>query len=631
MKKRSLWILFISALLCLSMLLAACDSGETVDTEGTSETEPVEETETEAATEKEEIPEDEKVNYASILSEWEKYLTSVGEDKANVLYTSATHFLTESDSELTAVNIETYGKIAKMTSTRVASYDEYGEMTIARNVATVFYNLETGEKLNAPSRSGYIYDFEIHSYVSTYYSRIFGNAIIEIEDVKYINFGTEYESDWQNVVTYSYYDNNGRVLAEDLDEDNRAEYINDGNVNCLKIADKAYHLRDGDIILEVDRNDTYSIPDFDVEYNGYRYSLTSSKIQVINESYELVVNYDVPSYLSDTSSITVLANGDVYICAKLLCDDNAEIYDYIENGYKYDVVNLVVSIKTGKATEIDTPFVIQKLMSNYDTNITGIKLNGDYQYAEVVRINDKTLAKDAEFVILDNTLTKVAELPRILKNQKSLVEGTGNGNITITVSSVDNYYTQYTANLDSGRVSRYASDEMYDADETRTAIDGGFVREYIDHYGENFVKVYNSDLEVVYDLTQVDGYIIRGDHIYFTKTESYDMPESEDETYTEKTYYVGYISDNGSFATMVIGKDAFVNYMDYVGLYSVKTDSNIRVYNRHGYEISLDGGYYATSIDVVAEYESCIVVKLEQPAPTIEDEYAVVYKYYIIK
>ena len=221
MKKRSLWILFISALLCLSMLLAACNSGETVDTEGTSETEPVEEIETETGTEKEEIPEDEKVNYASILSEWGKYLTSVG-NEAKDIYTSATYLFTENDSESIDVEVDIYGKIAEVVKTRFASYDENDEMTVARSVETVFYNIETGKRLDAPSRSGYVYDFEMHQYVSRYDVMTFGNAIIEITDIKYTNLGTEEEPDWQTVITYSYYDNDGNVLASGLENDDRA-------------------------------------------------------------------------------------------------------------------------------------------------------------------------------------------------------------------------------------------------------------------------------------------------------------------------------------------------------------------------------------------------------------------------
>ena len=658
MKKRSLWILFISALLCLSMLLAACDSGETVDTEGPSEKEPVEDIETNTETENEEIPEDEKVNYVAILSEWGKYLTSVG-DENNSIFTSATHLFTENHSESTDVSVTRYGKIAKAVKTTYAIYDEEtGKMTSAQTVETVFYNFETGAKINGACRRGYIYDFEINGYVSRYNTTIYGDAIIEIADIKRTNLGTDEEPDWQMVTTYSYYDNGGNVLASDLGVDDRAEYVNDfTGLHCLKIADKAYHMRDGEIILVGDSNNTYAIPDFDVEYNGYRYSLTSDKIQVINDRYELVVNYSVPSYLDLSASSTILANGDVYIFAILNCDENSTSYDFIEQDNKYDIIHLVVSIKTGEATEIDAPFVVSKLISNYDTEETGIKLNGDYQYAEITRINDKTCDKDKKFVILDNALAQVVALPRILKNQTSVVEGKGNGDLIIKVANIENDTVNYTANLDSGNVSRFLGEDYYDWSDNLTYIDGGFVREYFDNYSERCVKVYNNNLDVVCDLTYVDDYEIRENHVYFVKTEEintsendaeypveppvevdeeYD-PDLEEEAKTHETVcYVGYIGNDGNFKSVAIGKDANVNYMmtynyRYVGLYTVQTEESLRIYNEHGYEIKLGDANNTTNVVVIAEYEGCIVLQTTHPEPTIENEYAVVYKYYIIK
>ena len=83
MKKRLMYILFISALLCLSVFFVAC--GEAVsetptsaptDTETETVTETDSETVTETETETEEpetedlsIPEDESVDYAAILAE----------------------------------------------------------------------------------------------------------------------------------------------------------------------------------------------------------------------------------------------------------------------------------------------------------------------------------------------------------------------------------------------------------------------------------------------------------------------------------------------------------------------------------------------------------------------------------
>lgn len=622
MKKRSFWIIFMSALFCLSMMLAAC-SEQAVD-EVPTDTETVTETETETEAETEKVvPTDKEVNYAAILGEWSKYLTAVGE-KENGDYTDATYMFKDKNGENTSYDAYvSAGKLARVKKTTKAEYDSDGDLISPGTNTIEFYNIETGEKILSVSDKSYNTVFGLYNVV--YSADIYLGAIIEVEKSEWKNLGDEENPDWQYEVSYSYYDNSGNVLVKNTED--RA--VLDYDTNCLCVSDKAYHCNNGEIILITHANDTYPIPNFGIEYENYRYSFVSeyeNRIQVLNEKYELVADYLVPGYLGDSVSYFILENRDVYIFAIDYVDSDSENYDFVEGDVKYKVWHKILSVTTGEITDVEASFIPSNFLTKYETDESGIDLNGEYQYAEIRRIKDGKLAKDTEYVILDNALGEIANLPKIFENQISVVSGLKNGCLIVEVKDLENDVATYMVALDCSKLQRCLDYED---------IDGGFIANG---------KVYNNDFKVVFELEDVESYSIYAGAILYTEIESVKRSELEaeeeetDENSTEPdpdeeidvTYtYVGYINSTGEFKTKKIATDSEVSYFGY-GFYTVKNDDGTYLYNRLGNSISLSGNDSIVNIQVENVFEDSIVIRTAHDSGS-GDAYAIEYKYFVIK
>ena len=597
------------------MMLAACSGADKE-----SETDTATDTETDTGTQTEKfVPEDEEVDYSAILGEWGKYLKSVGSEEKAV-YGTAAYMFKDGDTDTTSYNVEINGYIAKVEKVEKAIYD--GEKLVSPVLhSTDFYDLKTGDKILNIIDKGY--DGALAQYASVYSGKVYLEAVIEVESKQWTNLGDEETPDWKYVTTYSYYDNTGKELAANLEE--KAKLATSYGEYAIKIADKAYHCKDGEIILVTHANNVHAIPDFNIEYKGYRYSFYNTydenRIQVLNESYELVADYIVPYYLGSYQRQVILENGDVYIHSFEYCDDDDEDYDFTVEGEKYRVWHIILSVTTGEATAVDAPFIIGEysgLYTNKDTDSTGIELSGEYQYAEIVRIEDGKLADDVEFVILDNTLNEVATLPAILKNQTGLQKGLGDGKFRIGVDSVYGYSATYVADSENGTVTRYIDDQTQHAE-----LDGGFISDG---------KMYNDDLEMIFDLKDVDSYSTYEGAILYTVTETVEPEESSettDEPEDVAVTYVGYIDESGEFQKTRIG--AVVN-VDYIGdrLFVAETEDSMYLCNRLGNSLALGDSDTVVSVRVVASSDGVVVVRATNEYTSPED-YEVEYNYYIIK
>ncbi|MBP3376149.1 MAG: hypothetical protein J6L83_05240 [Clostridia bacterium] len=654
MKKRLMYILFISALLCLSVFFVAC--GEAVsetptsaptDTETETVTETDSETVTETETETEEpetedlsIPEDESVDYAAILAEWNKYINSVGKPAEHV-YNSSTHVFTTMSTDEKSQVVSYDGQIASVVTTvhgKLYNNGEY-EYYIPSYNYTDLYNVATGNKLLSLREREY--NDQILAFEYTYEIEFLENAIIIVtEKNAAIEYSTRVEivageevttttvDDWNYVVTYSYYDLNGNKLAEDLESP--AEYIENGEIKILTLNDKAYACNDGEILLVTDKDKTYTIPEFDVEYNGYRYSYENGKLQVINSEYKLVAEYTVPSHIEENMVANILSSGDVYFCSIVECIDEATDYDFIAYDTKYDVTHIVVSVTTGEAIEVDAPYIVSgAFMTNFTTDTTGIKLDGDYQYAEVRKFADGKLSSETEYVILDGSLAEVANLPKILKNQTALVSGMGDDLILIKVAGVMGSSANYVFDMADGAMTRYISSGV-----VRQNITGGFIYEN---------TVYNDKLEVLYDLSDVVRWNIHGGAIMFTRGEYYteDVYNAETDSYEEtekykEIVYVAHITSDGDISVQKMGENAAVSYTG-ASLYVVKeaSDGYASLHNVNGEEIEINYTHTLLDISVQVTNEDSVLVRTATQK-VIFDDYGnsrtyTEYGYYIIK
>ena len=123
----------MAALLCLTMLFAACTSESDIEeTSGTdteapeteSDTDAATETETETEPETEATPKDEDIDYSAIIAEWNKYLSLAEPDNEDT-FTSSTYMYQVYTQNIDGVQITQtlYGDIAAVTTRYDAVYN----------------------------------------------------------------------------------------------------------------------------------------------------------------------------------------------------------------------------------------------------------------------------------------------------------------------------------------------------------------------------------------------------------------------------------------------------------------------------------------------------------------------------
>lgn len=546
MKKRTIWISLMSALLCLPLLLAACDN--TGDTETESETETSVESDTETATPNEptvERPtiEDEKINYKELIDRWKEYLTPVG-----------------------ASADDSYVDYSHITSDEPIPGDTYGNFIVNESI-TNDYSLYPGKKTTSIyNNDGFITEFKYSNYYSTenkwclkydFMGTLAYGNVMEIK--KTVSTSADFTATpivWEEAVTYLYYDIDGYQIGEE--SETRATNL----FHSIILGEKTYHIdTDGHVFFITHVTEAYEIadaysktleiPDDEI----YRYSVSGNTLQVLNKDYNLTAEFE----FSSGDEWYILDNGDVFVFRTTLLSDNATSFDY-DDGIKYDVKHMILDVATGKVSEIEADWVPTKVLTNEGTE--EYKIKADCFYAEVNRIVDGKLGNETEFVIFDNQLKEVAKLPSILKNQHSLGDAIDSSNFVITVAGISDSYASYTVNTMTGTVERHVS---VTGDYT---LDGGYV------IGN---KVYTDDGTEIFDLSDAKSWNVVAGNLYYVTRETYE--DASGNTKSTEAAHVGYIS-SGSFQSKTISTGTSVEKIsDGEGGWTIKTYTEIVSYN----------------------------------------------------
>lgn len=603
MKKQTIIILFLSAILCLTMLFVSCDQGKTVETteETTTSVETTEEITTEA------VIEDVEVDYSSIIADWNKYVEFDTPELPSVLDKYNNSLITTDDA-LDNVDVRLNGKLLFVTTTYNNTEFVWGEGEYpTRQYTYAIYNVETGKAIRptytVPSYRVYDEYPEL-----TYSFNVFG-GILEVTTgqlTKTIlnpdndpNTPDEYAYDY--IYTYSYYDQNGDTLASGLEErDCRTDFTANGDL-LVYVADKCYLMRDDKVFFTFNKGQERPLPRVDFEYLDYKYLFEGSTVRVFDANFNLIAQY-TDHYNYDGFYQQILNNGNVYTQYLYGLDKNATDYDYATvDGNKYNVKHVILDVASGKAAELELGFVVANLISNVD-NDANMTVKDNNHFAEVYKFTEGKIATECSFLILDNNMTEVKELPKILKNQCEGTKFSTSGKLIIAMDTVrfegesENVY--YTVDVTDNTVELFV-----DIDETNyDYVIGGYVPEYSE-FGNYFIYngiVYTTENELVCDLTDAESFAVLGDTVL---TQYKNTDELDRDTYT---YYL-VTFEGSSFSTHILASrsddDNYsleIEYDSNISCYVVKQIDwygdviKASFYNCYGEEIGT--GYETTQI-----------------------------------
>ena len=555
MKKRSRWILILSALLCLCMLFASCQSGnDPQDENGAPETLP-----------EEAVPENEKVEYGKIVAEWTKYLkyessTKGGSVKAEKFFGYNTNLH----------DVDSYG----------GGFYVRAEVVNGENSYDVF-NEYTGKKI-------------IESLVGNY--QFYGKGcILQIRR-------TEKDAENNDVYQYDYFDSNGeKINAEPLTE--AAQIQGDYSAGTYSVLDRGYQVRDGRIVATYKAGQEIAFPEA-AEYNENKYVFEGGNVKVYDKNNKKIAEASFEG--TENPRPYILSNGNVLMSASYSLPKDADKYTYEVDDQKFDLAYRVLDIKTGEVTEIPATFVIDLMITPAEANreLNLATVGKDYQFAQIRKITDGRLEAVADYVVLSDALAITAELPKIVKNQtgiygaldaNTLIIKTETGELSYDwMGTTNDERWLYSVDLTTGSTELYANLNKY------TEIDGGFIYYEIeqDHfYGNYEYAVYDSNMNKLSELPENCRIEVEDGMVFVRDT------SGEDTNWKLLTIESGQVKLR-SVDTDSLSFDAFYT-VDDGSVFVIDG----RFYNNKG-EFLFDAGEgYNDYYDVIGAYSDNIVVK----------------------
>lgn len=247
--------------------------------------------------------------------------------------------------------------------------------------------------------------------------------------------------------------------------------------------------KDNAITKKADIPEYLSVDSLNYAIDDYFYDIDyDDSVAVYDEDFKLLTYWELPGYAE--GNISVLNNGDIFAQYTYELADDAEKYDYIEDGTKYDLTTVIVDAKTGKEKEIKADFVAISIMPNeklYDEDADkadNVYTNKFENIAYIVRIENQRIDTDSyrnvDIVLFGNNGKPGASFRSFDEQGEGLPTKIGEDRYLVTLKTGDKYIinskNKVIASISSGTLSRKA---------------GFFV-------GEK--AVYNTDLEAVYDL-----------------------------------------------------------------------------------------------------------------------------------
>lgn len=519
------------------MLFASCNQTDTPtgDTDGTKEdTTSGTETETEAKTEKETdtefVPVDEDVDYSVYINQWTKYLAY--NEKSDTAPKVNISKLFDNEGGTAAVSY--YGSWVAFSSTK---YME-GNDSYRQSVVNV-YSLIDGSKLMR-FESGYFDVAESAPKTIGFKSIGSQKGILEVKRGDLTNIGTDEAPVYEYKYTYSYYSQDGACLARDLEESSATAIGTPSGADLVTINDKCYFCRDEEVLHTFNKGEERDIPSMNLEYGDYKYKFNSDSgvMTVFDSEYNVVgsVNIPVPSGSGSGSGmfdIDVLDNGDIYVQTISEGDDNN--YDFeTQSGYKVKVDQLIFHVDTMTTEKIDNvKFAIMDMMTkatgDFERYSFKLKEENECQLVAAYKIDEnKQISNEISFLIVDNSLGIIAELPNIIKNQTGF-EGFISETQLVVVAS--NYNGQkdisYVVDTVDATVSLYVNTSHSSYEK----VNGGFIYDDI---------LYNDSMQELADLRYVDEYEVKdGNIVVVEKLPEPEESETETETETETIYPEG--------------------------------------------------------------------------------------------
>lgn len=498
--KRSKFIVFLSALLCIAMLFVSCGNEEPADDSALEDAPSTEDNGDEVVIE----------SLADKISTIEKYLEYTGE-KNNASLEFKEKF---SDSINSETLVSVFGSDSDSLSDYVAVIKTTNVMTFEADGVTpntliddyVVKNVASGAVIFQSSTNPYIYG---NTPGTKFTFRTLANIILEV--------GTEtvdYATDPNGIYsyTYKYFTLDSDVAISTITGSNAGvrEYVDQSSGDRVvvipnaeykgftNIYDVAYVIRDDEIIYEFVDGTERSLPYFFAKYGNLKYVFKYMNgeyfIQVLDKDFVCILEYQIPNNIIGMDSPTfdeftspdvyILGNGNILFTGIYEAEEGSEDYDYEVYEAKYCYYSAIIDVKDLAVSEPELGFKIKDLYSA-ESDFAVCDVKSDFNIATITEFDKETLTTKDSMVVLNNSLEIEKTLPEIVYNQ--LIEADD-------VVFVDESKFVFTTTVQSKKFT-YLVDTVR---EEKNLIANDAV--YMDGYFYTEDAVYDYNLKRLYDI-----------------------------------------------------------------------------------------------------------------------------------
>lgn len=231
--------------------------------------------------------------------------------------------------------------------------------------------------------------------------------------------------------TYTLYDTTGKEIASAA-KDNKAYKFADMVIfNCV-----AYDIdeKKGTLSKAATVPEYMNINDCDLYNDKHFYIVNNNSVTVYDRSFKHKFTYSAPVYgddslLNDDYSFHLLNNGDLLLQYTVKLDEEEKRFDmiYVEGdvSYKLDLVSKLISVRSGKAKDIELDYVVNKVFTNkdlYDESKEEIenRFNDNFENIATISpiVNKKLMISEADLdIVLMNNNAKAKRSLKIIDNQ----------------------------------------------------------------------------------------------------------------------------------------------------------------------------------------------------------------------
>ena len=513
-------IMILSALLCLTMLFASCNPKNTNDPAESIPLAEITPTETDLETQPEPIPEELKTNYDAIITQWGEYISFEGEARSDInatlakLYERIT-YQNDSPDHREEFNISRQGDLVLFSyhstnnKTEFNSAEGYDEDVTIDTYRYNLFNIVSGEEIAQtqythryyPSRKGAVrYKYASVQSVPSLSHLSYGIIEMEITSYELIRDANDASYDrWEVKTTYNYYDLDGKILVEGLENDD-FEIISESSKyqTIIRIGDKYFLTKNGEIVAKLGDEMQVKLDFSADEYSGFQYDWAGNTIRVLDTSANrMTVDWCFGDYFNQRDgklTVYTLGNGN------LLFQKDCTAWEdegFLLEGDSLSPIYVLVDVKSGEIREayptctidgVTYEYVIASLINNANNQNTGLSLkNGNHQLAEISLISEGIVSPKTTLAILDSELQVVATLDRFLQDQAGIYGVLENGDLLIYTDS-NAYYTVDVNKNGSQRLLLFV-----DPDGIHQFVAGGFIKDGI---------LYNDNLEPLVNMTR---------------------------------------------------------------------------------------------------------------------------------